>query len=369
MKIVSLLVLPFIFCSACNEKTKTSAVQKESLSQNPNIILMIGDGMGVSQLSSLYYFKEEKIQIDRFSFTGFAKTSSAKQKITDSGASGTALSTGVKTYNGAIGVDADTNRIENIVELLSEKGYNTGIIATSTLTHATPASFFAHADSRSKEDYLASQMHNSEVDYFAGGGLKHFNKRKDGKNFLDSLKQNGFEIDTNQLSLLEEMDKDKKYGFLLKNGALPKKIDGRDDFLPRATTNATGFLSQKSEPFFLMVEGSQIDWGGHNNNHEYLSGEMIDFDDAIGKALDFAQKHGNTLVIVTADHETGGYTLRSGKNEEGNTDYNVLSPSFSTGGHSATMVPVLSYGKNADQFVGIYENTEIFKEIMKIVKD
>ncbi|MGJ3234013.1 alkaline phosphatase [Marivirga sp.] len=367
MKIIKLVILPLILSSACQELSENEATNTKSNSQEPNIIFMIGDGMGMSQLSSLYYFKEGEIQINRFSYTGFARTSSATQKITDSGASGTALSSGAKTYNGAIGVDVDTNRVENIVEILSKKGYNTGIIATSTLTHATPASFFAHAVSRNMEDFLASQMHNSDVDFFAGGGLKHFNKRRDGNNYLDSLSQNGFVIDTNQLTSLNGKPLDKKYGFLLQNGAMPKKIDDRDRFLPNATTIATEFLNQKSEPFFLMVEGSQIDWGGHDNNHEYLVGEMIDFDDAIGKALDFAKKDGNTIVIVTADHETGGYTLRSGKNEKGHTDYNVISPSFSTGGHSATMVPVLAYGIGAERFTGIYENTEIFNKLIKLV--
>jgi alkaline phosphatase len=117
-----------------------------------------------------------------------------------------------------------------------------------------------------------------------------------------------------------------------------------------------------------MVEGSQIDWGGHDNDHEYLVGEMNDFDDAIGVALDFAEKDGNTIVIVTADHETGGYTLRSGKNKEGRTDYDIMQPSFSTGGHSAAMVPVLAFGPNAQEFQGIYENTAIFEKILNLTK-
>ncbi|WKV13824.1 alkaline phosphatase [Marivirga harenae] len=367
MKNLILLAPICLLITACNpvQKQGDGANSKQD---SPNVILMIGDGMGMSQLSSVYYFKEGEVNISRFKHTGFSRTSSATQKITDSGAAGTAMANGVKTYNGAIGVDVDTNKVENLVKIVSRRNYSTGIIATSTLTHATPASFFAHSDARGKEDAMAAQMHNSEVDFFAAGGLKHFNKRNDGVNYLDSLMAFGFTVDTSALITKDEISADKKYGFLLQNGAMPKKIDGRDEFLPNATSLAIEYFKKIESPFFLMVEGSQIDWGGHDNHHEYLVGEMNDFDDAIGVALDFAEKEGNTTVVVTADHETGGYTLRSGKNEKGHTDYNVINPSFSTGGHSAAMVPVLAYGPNAEVFTGIYENTEIFQKILNLTK-
>jgi alkaline phosphatase len=365
MKSLILLISIYALTSSCNP-SQNQVEEGNSQQNSPNVILMIGDGMGMSQLSSVYYFKQGEINISRFKHTGFSRTSSATQKITDSGAAGTAMANGVKTYNGAIGVDVDTNKVENIIEIVSKRNYNTGIIATSTLTHATPASFFAHSDSRGKEDFMAAQMHSSEVDFFAAGGLKHFNKRKDGVNYLDSLLAKGFVVDTSALLSESELSSNNKYGFLLAHGALPKKIDGRDDFLPNATALAAHYLESRNAPFFLMVEGSQIDWGGHDNDHEYLVGEMNDFDDAIGVALDFAEKDGNTIVVVTADHETGGYTLRSGKNEKGHTDYNIISPSFSTSGHSAAMVPVLAFGPNAEEFQGIYENTAIFKKINEL---
>ena len=364
---INYLVALLAFVTACQAPADKD--DEDTHSQHPpNIILLVGDGMGVAQLSSLYYFKNEEIHMDRFDVTGLSKTSSAKQKITDSGASGTALSSGTKTYNGAIGVDIDTSNVKNIVELLSEQDYTTGIISTSSITHATPASFFAHSASRNDEDFIASQLHESQIDFFAGGGLKHFNKRKDQNNYIDSLRQHGFEIDTTQLSSSLAQIEGKKLGFLLEDGALPKKIDGRGDFLPSATALAAEFLNQKKAPFFLMVEGSQIDWGGHENNHDYLVGEMIDFDNAIGKALDFAQEHKNTIVIVTADHETGGYALRSGENSEGNTDYDKVAPSFSTHGHTAAIVPVLAFGPQANTFTGIYENTEIFNKLINLTQ-
>ncbi|GAA5035246.1 alkaline phosphatase [Marivirga lumbricoides] len=361
-------LLPFSFLLSC---TKNGGDQQENhkkeKSENPNVILLIGDGMGLSQVTSLYYFKEGEPNLSRFENIGLSKTASSSHKITDSGASGSAMATGQKTYNGAIGVNKDTTDIENMVELLSKRGYHTGIIATSTITHATPASFFAHSKDRGMEDFIAAQLHNTEVDFFAGGGLKNFNKRIDGINYLDSLKTKNFSIDTTSLNA-ELVQKD-KIGFLLSDGAMPKKLEGRDEFLPEATELSINFLKQKEGPFFIMSEGSQIDWGGHDNNSDYIITEIIDFDKVIGLALDFAEKDGNTLVIVTADHETGGYTLRSGKNEEGKTDYNIIDPSFSTSGHSATMVPVFAYGPGSEKFRGIYENTEIFHKIKEITAE
>ncbi len=365
--LISFLLAGILLSSCSESKTTQEKEPSTTKSVKPNVILLIGDGMGHSQVSSLFYFKEGEPNISRFNNIGLSKTSSSSERITDSAASGTAMASGKKTYNGAIGVGPDTLYVENAVELLSQRGYNTGIIATSTLTHATPASFFAHAKARSMEDYMAAQLHNTEVDFFAGGGLKHFNARGDGNNYLDSLTNQGFIVDTTALS--RNSIQNEKIGFLLSSGAMPSKLEGRGDFLPEATQLGIDFLNQKESPFFIMSEGSQIDWGGHDNNSEYIITEIIDFDKAIGLALDFAEKDGNTLVVVTADHETGGYTLRSGKNEEGKTDYNIIDPSFSTSGHSATMVPVFAYGPGSEKFRGIYENTEIFEKIKEITAE
>jgi alkaline phosphatase len=146
---------------------------------------------------------------------------------------------------------------------------------------------------------------------------------------------------------------------------------GRGDFLPKATELGIQFLNKDADNsnFFIMIEGSQIDWGGHANDADYLISELIDFDDAIGKALDFAEKDGNTLVIVTADHETGGFTLSSTlkKTEDGNSysDYSEITGTFSTDGHSATLIPVFAYGPGSEAFSGVYENTEIFHKILE----
>lgn len=325
-----------------------------------NVILLIGDGTGLSQISAAQFYKETPSNYDRFPVIGLIKTSASSDLVTDSAAGATAFASGIKTYNAAIGVDKDSSQVKTIVEIVSKKGMNTGLIATSSITHATPACFYAHVDDRDKAEEIASFLPNSEIDFFAGAGLQYFNKRKDGKNLLVDFQENGFAIDTVALS----QKKDKKAGFLLAQKSMPKILEGRGDFLPQATELAVNFLSKSNNNFFLMVEGSQIDWGGHENDADYLISELIDFDNTLGIALDFAEANGETLVIVTADHETGGFTLAA---KGGN--YNEILPTFSTRGHSATMVPVFAFGPGAETFGGIYENTEIFHKIMALLSE
>jgi alkaline phosphatase len=214
-------------------------------------------------------------------------------------------------------------------------------------------------------------MVSSEIDFFAGGGTRYFNERKDGNDLLAEMKINGFEINTTALNDFSEIEQYSKIGYLLAKKHMDAVSEGRGDYLAKATELGIQFLSKdaKNPNFFVMIEGSQIDWGGHANDADYLISELIDFDDAIGKALDFAEKDGNTLVIVTGDHETGGFTLSSTpkETEEGKSynDYNEITGTFSTKGHSATLIPVFAYGPGADAFSGIYENTEIFHKILE----
>ncbi len=350
------LCLTFFSNAQINEKAqKSSKVKKPK-----NIILLIADGTGLSQVSASLYFNEDPSNYERFPVVGLIKTSAANSLITDSGAAATALASGIKTYNGAIGVAMDTSSVANIVEHVSLKGMATGVIATSSITHATPACFYAHTKSRASHEEIALSLVGSEIDFFAGGGLDFFNRRSDGKNLISELKKNGFYIDT--VSLKNSIAP--KQAFLLAHDAMPEKRNGRGDFLPRATHLAMNRLSQNKRGFFLMVEGSQVDWGGHRNDTDYLISELIDFDQTLGVALDFAKRNGETLVIVTADHETGGFTLGSD-----GSNYNKIKPSFSTDGHSATMVPVFAFGPGSELFGGIYENTEIYHKMMRLLSN
>jgi len=336
-----------------------------------NVILLIGDGTGLSQVSSAFYFKKTRPNYARFKHIGLISTSSSREDITDSAAGATAFASGIKTYNGAVGIADDSTHVKNLVELVSLQNIKTGVIATSSIQHATPASFYAHVINRRLYEDIASDMVVSDIDFFAGGGEKFFNKRTDEKNLLENLEAKGFGINTNALGAFEEIKHYSKMGYLLAEDAMDPVAEGRGDFLPKATELGIKFLNKdaKNPNFFLMVEGSQIDWGGHANDAAYLISELIDFDDAIGKALDFAEKDGNTLVIVTADHETGGFTLAStiktAKDGTTSSDYKEITSTFSTKGHSATLIPVFAYGPGAEAFSGVYENTEIFYKIME----
>lgn len=333
--------------------------QKFKVDKPKNIILLIGDGMGVSQVFAGLTANKGRLFLENCKYIGFSKTSSGDNYITDSGAGGTALSTGVKTYNGAIGVDMNKNPVKTILEEASEKGLATGLVSSSAITHATPASFISHQASRNSYEDIATDFLKTDIDVFIGGGLDHFSKRKDGRNLVDELKNKGYQVET-------EISKIKK----IKNGKLAGlsaaehngRMDERGDMLPVATETAINILSNNKNGFFLMVEGSQIDWGGHAGSTVYIVEDMLDFDQVIGQALEFAAKDKETLVIVTSDHETGGMALTGGSIEEG-----VVKAAYPTGGHTAVMVPVFSYGPGADEFIGIMENTDLHAKMKKLL--
>ncbi len=352
--------------------TEKEPSPKQKKKGPPNIILMIGDGMGHAQLSSAIYYGPEKPQYLRFPIVGLSITSSSSHKITDSAAGATAFSCGVKTYNGAIGMAQDSTALPTILEDLAQEGWKTGLIATSSITHATPASFFAHVPLRKQEFEIAEQFLTAPVDFAAGGGKRFFFDRLDEQNLYPKFAENNIVIDTTKLEA-KDWQSESRYAYFLAQDGLPPVKEGRGDFLPRSTEMALDCLSstEGDKPFFLMVEGSQIDWGGHANDGDYLTSEMIDFDKAIGKALDFAAADGNTIVIVTADHECGGFAMVSTKVEvpfQGKRrDYDSLSYSFGSGGHSSTMVPVLAYGPGAETFTGIYDNHQIYHKLKAIL--
>ncbi len=365
MKHIIILMMAFAIVSC----TSSANVDLET-AKPTNIIFLIGDGMGLSAISTTLYYGDKVSEFKQFKEIGLIRTSSASHKVTDSAASGTAMSSGKKTYNGAIGVDTTKSSIPNIAEILTGLGWNTGVVASSTISHATPASFYAHIDSRSKEEEIVAQLLESEIDFFAGGGIAKFNKRIDGADLFKTAKERGFTLDTTSLALPGSLQAGQKYGFLLAAGGMPPMTEGRGNFLPDATSLAIEHLSQGENSFFLMVEGSQIDWGGHANNTEYVVTETLDFEKAVAAALDFAKKDGNTLVVVTADHETGGFALGALKNEEtGSTNYKEIGPTFATSAHSATLIPVFAYGPGAENFKGMYENTEIFHKMKALTTE
>lgn len=333
--------------------------QKFKAKKPKNIILMIGDGMGVAQVFAGITANGGSLFLDNFKHIGFSRTQSADNFITDSAAGGTAISTGKKTYNGAIGVDVDKNPVKTILEEAEENGLFTGLVSTSAITHATPASFIAHQGSRSSYEDIAADFMKIDIEVFIGGGYDHFAKRADGRNLVDELKVKGYTVEQD-IEKIKETRSGKLAGLVAPEHA--DRVTERKDMLPIATQTAINILSTGRKGFFLMVEGSQIDFGGHAESTVHVVEDMLDFDKAIGKALEFAASNGETLVIVTADHETGGMAVLGGDFKTGH-----VRGEFTTTNHSPIMVPVFAYGPGAQNFTGIMENTDIHKKMKEIL--
>mgnify|MGYP001161214713 FL=1 len=324
-----------------------------------NIILMIADGAGLSQITAAMYENNNKFNLENFKVVGLQKTHSANSLITDSAASGTAMACGIKTENGTIGIDTKNKSFESILEICEKKGYNSGIIVTSSIVHATPASFYAKVISRANYQEIAYQLSKSEVDFFIGGGEKHFIKRNDRKNLITEMRDWEFVNDLNQF----DSSTSKKVGYFISYEEPPSLIEGRKPLLDIGLNSILKKLNSRKKPFFLLVEGSQVDWGGHDNDLEYVTKEYIEFDRAIGVALKFVEENPKTLLVVTADHETGGLAITSDQIKKLNSKVR-----FSTKGHTASMVPVFSKGVGSKVFSGIYDNTEIFYKMMLQIK-
>ena len=323
-----------------------------------NVILMIGDGMGVTHLTAGKVTRGV-LQIERMPVGGLATTFPIGSFLTDSAASGTALATGVSTINGMISMTPDGERPVTVLERAEQAGMSTGLVVTCSITHATPAVFAAHVPSRVMEQEIAAQLAAGGVDVLFGGGWSWFvpgsvegSRRRDDTDALALLESRMPVVRTaEQLRSIGEVD---AAAALLAPGHLPGAAE-REMSLAEMTGRAIEILSRNGAGFFLMVEGSQIDWAGHDNDSGSLIAETIDFDEAVGVALDFAAGDGRTLIVVTADHETGGYALLDGSVE----DRAVTRAAFATDGHSASMVPIFAYGPGSVPFGGIHPNTFI----------
>ncbi|MEI7830994.1 MAG: alkaline phosphatase [Prolixibacteraceae bacterium] len=334
--------------------------QVDSKKSPKNIILMIGDGMGLAHIYAAMTANGGSLFLQNFIYCGFSKTYSSSDYITDSAAGATALACGVKSYNGAIGVDPDKKPVTNICELAGKKGLKTGLVSTSAINHATPACFVAHQSSRSSYEDIAADFLKANIDVFIGGGLKSFENRKDGRNLSNELKEKGYQV-LYKIEDIQKVQSGKLAGLTADehNNPMPK----RGEMLVPATETAINLLSQSKKGFFLMVEGSEIDFLAHNNNTTGVVLETLDFDRAIGTALAFASKNKETLIIVLADHETGGMTLSSGNNKTGD-----VGAKFGNTDHTGICVPVFAYGPGADQFGGFMENTEIGMKMQRLLK-
>lgn len=364
MKLLILNLLA-VFCALFPSTTVHNSLPNPSEpGRKPkNIILLIGDGMGLAQVTAGQYAHQKALNLDRVPVTGLSRTQSAKHLITDSAAGATAFSCGYKTINTYIGVDAKEKPCETILEQARKNGLAVGLVAACSITHATPASFIAHVNDRAEMEQIATYFIDTQADLLIGGGMKYFNQRKsDQRNLVAEMSQKGTVVSDFSRQPLAEMHPDPQHPFVWFSAeGEPTSVAKGRDYLPVAAGLAPAFLKQRSgKGFFLMLEGSQIDWACHDKNGPREVSEMLDFDQAIGAILEFAARDGETLVIVTADHETGGMTLEQG------TSPDSIAINFNTNYHTASMVPVYAYGPGAELFNGMYENTEIYFRMRKL---
>jgi len=385
-----------------------------------NVIFLIGDGMGANQMLLSSYLEGRELYMMQMPYTGYAITYSANSNVTDSAAAGTALASGYKTDNGFIGMLPEGEVVPTIAEVLAEQGYKTGVVATSRITHATPAAYYGHVLDRDEEDKLAEQLVNSNLTIALGGGWRHFDptQRADGKDLISVAKENGFDYITTKQELMAYSG-DKVIGlFSSSHMNSTTERTPSEPLLPEMTAKALEILSKDGSPFFVMIEGSQIDWEAHDNDVYGIWKETVEFDEAVKVALDFAKENPDTLVIVTADHETGGLGLSSGgytmdlemvRDYQKTTDWVVAnsqdmeelksnvreyygfdlseeeaayleaagnkvdalaeiisaraSIGWTTHDHTGALVPVLAYGPGAEEFVGIMDNTDLPRKI------
>ncbi|WP_285656836.1 alkaline phosphatase [Allomuricauda sp. NBRC 101325] len=310
-----------------------------------NIILMIGDGNGLAQISSAMIANRGNLTVTGLKNIGLVNTASADDLITDSAAGASAMATGNKTNNRAIGVDSEGKPMTNLVDVLGGSGFHTAIVTTDAIFGATPSSFYAHRVERDDTPGLVEDLNKSQLDFFIAGG-------KNEKGTIDKV--------FTEKTLESFEDYQKPTAIYLGDNKAPTMENDRGRVFPTAIQKSLEVLGNSNEPFFLLVEGAQIDNGGHSNSTKDIVQEMLDFDNAIAEALKFADAHRNTLVVITADHETSGFGIVGGSLEEG-----TVQGDFLTVDHTGIMVPLFAYGPQADNFSGVYENSEIFQKILK----
>lgn len=338
---------------------ETVSVKEPKGRKVKNIIFMIGDGMGLEQISAAWVCNGGKLNLDNFTNVGIQRTYSANKLVTDSAAAGTALATGHKTDNGMISMTPDTVAVKSLAEEAMEKGKRTGAAVTCRVNDATPAVFFSHSETRKNQEDIVEQMAGSGVYFLAGGGTKFWRDREDGKDISEDVKARGYSyVETKEDLMAVENG---PVIALMDSYELKPSLD-RGDILPASVTKALELLDNR-KGFFLMIEGSMIDDGGHDNKAGHTMEEIFDFDRTLGIVLEWAAKDGQTLVIVTADHATGGMTLLSGSIDEKRIRVN-----YSTTGHNGIALPVFAWGPHSEDFVGIYENTELSDRIRALIR-
>lgn len=319
-----------------------------------NIILLLADGTGLAQLYAAYTVNKGSLNLFKIKNTGLLKTGSFNNYITDSATGFSAFSRGKKTNNSFAGTDHTGTALPLIPQIISKRSMKTGFITCGDITDAASVFFYADPSNRDSSAAIFHDLAASPAQLVMGSGSKSMNDT-----ITSELKQSGYNIVSSVSSINQTQD---KKWLLIDSIAGLSMLNGRGTWLQDAFAKAAGILSKNKAGFFLMLEDGQVDHGGHNNSLPYVVTEVLDFDQTVGKALEFADKNGETLVIVTASHETGGLTILDGDYTKG-----YVSGQFSTTDHTAVPVPVFAYGPQSQIFRGVYENTQLFNNIMTVL--
>lgn len=336
----------------------------QDLSRNAkpvNVILMIADGVGISQITGGLYQNGKDLAVEKMPFIGLQKTNSFNSLNTDPAASATAIACGVKSFDGALGLSMDSVSIPSVLEWGAKSKMKTGVITTASMTHATVAAFWAHTPNYKEDELIASQLDNSSLNLVIGGGEKFFKARRDNINLLESLSAKGYEVVSvsSDAQIFPKADISKNYIAFTAFDLPSTNAEGRN-YLPSATLFAIDFLNTKDKEnhgFFLVVNSAQTAWGARLNNPEYMLSEYEDFNQTIHSVLSFAEKDKETLVIVTSGYELGGYAINPG------SKLGKLQHEFTGKGVTGTLVPVFSYGPGALNFTGFYENIDFLPKL------
>ena len=357
--------------------------------QPKNVIYLIGDGMGFGAVTSLLLSMEEETGFEKAPVIGLSETCSANNYVTDSPAGGTALATGTRTCNGFLGVGPDSVQLESLLKKAQKMGKKTGIVVNTTLTEATPGAFYAGVTSRKESYKIAEQFTESGVDVAIGAGLSAFINRPDSIDMTEVLINKGYDVYLDWKSVLGT-ESQKFIGILdmgdvhrrnKKSTTTASAAEGQEvclaarlaateenadttrfseptEYLQKACTKALDVLEKEAKNgFFLMIESAIIDGYGHNNDSEGMIEEMQEFDKTLQTLIAYVNEHPNTLLVVTADHETGGTGVAYKSHEVNHPE--GLHLNFSTKGHTGTVVPVFAYGAGAEKFRGIFQNREL----------
>jgi alkaline phosphatase len=318
--------------------------------------------MGINYVGASL-LKDPNSPFKEFKTIGLSITCSADKLITDSAAGATAIATGYLTNNKYVAVDTLGNPLYTIFEHAEKLGLSTGIVVTASVAHATPGAFLGHSISRYDQNLIASQMVEQNFDVIIGGGLKYFlpkslsGEREDNRNLMDDLKSKDYSLPKNYSELNSLPESITNFYALLEMDGLPESSK-RNYSLGDLTKTALNHLKSDKDGFVLMIEGSQIDWAGHDHKSIELLDEMEDFSAAVTEALNFAKKDGNTLIVITSDHETGGMSIT-----KGNLDGSDLELAYSSGSHTPSPVGIFAFGPGEEVFSGIMNINHIGQKL------